>query len=662
MDFHQCTGRQYDGASRVDITLLDVDDADAKEHLGAISQRDPSAWAMMFGKNRSSTWTAAGLSDFKELVDKLQPGRLRWVISSGLPLHSNFAIWLNGEEVRSSKERQTPIKEISIQEDLEGIGSIHGAARIYDRQLTPGKSGQFGRSNGFFIRVRGRVINLDDELFGLKPLNHASWPRFALEVDADGLHHHLLSSREGVKECDEVHVFRDFLLKKFNECRSAYEEKERQTNEQLDITALLSDSPTKHVTEPLLRSVRTTVEAGEESFYIDIPRRVEEDKRSEWLATYETEVADRPIDKSTFKRQGANAPALRYDPELRCLVVNLDHPFVDKLTEGGKRPNPAKLFASSEVFLEGQLQEQGVSPVVINSFLRERDRVLRLAAGDAPPTAKEVLRHLSLANKDSVALERAVGAVFRVLGFEYERKGGGSAGPDGTLYARLGRHKRELANYSIVYDTKQTIHSAVPAGKVDVAGLEVFRAQESAEFGFFVAAAYDAEADPDGRLNQQIAQVGSRITLLKVGHLDRLVKLHYHHGITLTELRSLFENARTVPDVSEWINVLERRLDEQGEVPLRIVLDGLDRAKEDVKAIPNIFAVRATDPRLKEFEPDRLIARLKAAENVIGSHWMEVDDDSGKVIMHHTADQIISKLEREIAGLMPEAEHAPDAT
>lgn len=655
MDFHRCTGRQSDGAGRVDVTLRQVDEAVAKSHIEEIAQRDQRAWAMMFGTDRSPTWTAAGLSDFKKLVDTLKPGRLRWVISSGLPLHGDFSVWLNGEEVKSSKERRKPIKSIPIQEDLPGIGTIHGAAAIYEQQLTTGKSGHMGRSNGFFIRVRGRVINLEDELFGITPLNHAAWSRFALDVHADGLRDYLLSSREGVKDCEEVQEFRTFLLAKFNECRSAYEEQERRTNEQLDITALLSDGPSKHVTEPLLRSVRTTVEAGEESFYIDIPRKIEEDKRSDWLATYKDEVAEKPIEQSTFERQGHNAPALRYDPVMRRLVVNLDHPFVDKLTDGGKRNNPANLFASSEVFLEGQLQEQGISPVVINSFLRDRDRVLRLTAGDAPPTAKEVIRRLALANQNSTALERAVGAVFGVLGFEYQRKGENRPGVDGTLYARLGRHKREIANYSVVYDAKQTGHSSVPAARVDVAGLEVFRVQEGAEFGFFAAIAYDAEEDPAGTLNQQIRQVGSRITLLKVDHLDRLVRIHYRHGITLTELRSLFEDAHTVPQVGEWIDDLEKRLDEQGEVPLGTVLYGLERETKDVKATPNVFAVRATEPGLREFEPERLIARLKAAENIIGRRWMEVNDDSGEVIMHHTAEQIIAELERNVEALMPEA-------
>ena len=162
-------------------------------------------------------------------------------------------------------------------------------------------------------------------------------------------------------------------------------------------------------------------------------------------------------------------------------------------------------------------------------------------------------------------------------------------------------------------------------------------------------------------LNKKIMQPGNMLTLLKIEHLRRLVWLHYHHGITLTSLRTLFEMARTVPQVKSWIDDLEKELDEQGDVPLQVLLHDLEQAKNDVKATPNVHAVRAKRPSLQQFEPERLIARLKAAENIIGNRWIEVGD-SGEVIMHHTAEQILSELERNIAGLMPETEQIPETT
>lgn len=411
-----------------------------------------------------------------------------------------------------------------------------------------GKSDQHGRSNGFFVPVRGRVINLEDELFGIPHLNHAAWVRFALDVNADGLQEHLLSSREGVRESKYIGDFRRCLRDAFNQCRLAFDEWNRREGEQLDIAALLSDHPSAHVTEPLLHSVRNTVTSGSESFYVDLPREISVEDRLQWLTDYESQASEKPFDRTEFVKHGPNAPALRYDPATRKLSVNSQHPFVDKLTGGGKHMASAKLFASSEVLLEGQLQDHGIDRSLIAGFLMDRDRVLRLMAGDAPPTAAEVLRRIDVAIKDPTALERAVGSAFQVLGFDYQRKGGNEPGPDGVLDARLGRHKDKFSDYRLVYDAKQTSRVRVPADKIDIAGLEELRKGYDADFGFFIAVAYAAEEDPDSKINQKIRTgAGRHLTLLKVGHLSALIRLHFKHGITLTEFRSLFEEARTIP-------------------------------------------------------------------------------------------------------------------
>lgn len=675
MNFHNVTGRQYDPENNdlVGVSLREVDEATAKAYLGEIEGRDSSAWKLMFDKrHRGGTWTAAALSDFKDLYKKLSIGRLRWVLSTGLPLHANFRIWLNGVQVESSKANLQEIAAVELGSDddtaaakmklgknpsggvtLPEIGNITGTAHIYEKQLTTGKSEDVGRSNGFFIRVRGRVVNLEDELFGIEALNHAAWSRFALEVNADGLREHLLSSREGVRDSEDIQRFRDYLRGLFNLCRSVYEAWAEKENEDLDIRRLLTDAPSAHFTDPLLHSVRSALETGTESFYIDTPRRALDEDPSEWLEAYEREVSQNPFDETVFENQGPNAPAVQYNPTSRKLVVNSEHPFVDKLTAGNKHRNPAKLFASSEVVLEGQLQDHGVDRATIANLLTDRDRVLRLTAGDAPPTATEVLRRLDVASHDRNALERAVGSAFRVLGFDYERKGGHAPGTDGVLYARLGRQRGTLADYKLVYDAKTTGSPSVPADKVDLASLEDFRKQESADFGFFFAIAYAAEADPEGALNRRIEpdeDTYRHLTLLKIEHVRRLVVLHFQHGVTLTELRSLFENTRTVPEVDDWIESLEAKLRQQGEVPLAVLLEGLEKEKRDPKAAPNVVAVRAKSPNLQMFEPERLIARLKAVENIVGTRWLEVET-SGEVLLHQTALEILEEFGRNIHDL-----------
>ena len=658
MNFRQVTGRQADSHRPETISLREVDERTAKTLLADIAERDATAWDLLFGiGGQDRSWTVAGLSDFRDLYDQLSVGILRWVLSTGLPLHSDFQIYLDGDQVVSSKERLEPITTIVIDEDLPGIGAVKGSARIYSDPLTRGKSADLARSHGFFVRVRRRVINLEDELFGITQPNHAAWARFTLEVQAEGLRDHLLSSREGVRDSQPVREFREFLLAVFNQCRTAFNEWRRDQVEDLDIQLLLSDEPSTHILEPLLRGVRTTAETGVESFYIAAPKDLVDDDINTWLDGFREEFASKPFENPSFGRYGPHAAAVRYDPMTRSVAINLEHPFVDKLTGDGKDRNPAKLFAPSEVLLEGVLQDQDVDSAVIAEVLRDRDRILRLMAGEAPPTATEAVRLLRIANRDKDALERATGAAFRVLGFDYERRGGNKPGTDGVLFARLGRHGDAAHNYrdyKLVYDAKHTNKPSVPADKIDPSSLEDFRSQEGAAYGFFIAVKYAKEDNRRGKVNRKMFSEESeksyqQLTLLTIGHLERLVRLHFQHGLTLTDLADMFETCRTVTNVDQWIDQIERNLSES-EIPLAILIEALERLKEDTKAVPNVKVARAITPGLKDFSPNRLTARLKAVETIIGKRWLQIDD-SDDVVMHQTADQILVELARQIGTL-----------
>ena len=677
MNFREVSGHhQFEPTKPLQLSLRRISEQSAKDSLRDIEQRDPYAWNLMFGRHRAKTWTAAGLSDFKDLYNKLRAGQLRWVLSTGLPLHSSFQIWLNGDRLVSSKERIEPIIEVEVGGDKDtaaarldlarhesggivfpGIeGPVHGTARIVETRLTTGKSEQYGRSHGFFVRVRGRVINLEDELFGLDALNHAAWSRFSMEIDADGLRDHLLSSREGVRESDPIHLFRKYLHQVFNICRNAYDEWNDRQLAGLDIGQLLSDAPSIFVTDPLLQGVRHAVETGSESFYLSAPRLSAETVPAEWLKGYEQEIAHSPFRRVLFESTGPYDRALRYLPETRTLIVNTDHPFVDKLIAAGPNRGSATLFGSSEVLMDVLLQDHGVSRSVIMDFMGDRDRILRLLAGDHPSTAAEVLRLLEVANQSEIALERAVGATFRVLGFEYERRGGNEPGPDGILYARLGRDSESLADYKLVYDAKQTNQPSVPADKINLQSLEDFRSQEGADFGFFVAVEYAAEKDQNGKLNRLVttATTGNDpqpVTLLKLAHLRRIIKLHYRYGVTLTRLRSLFLKAHTVIEAETWVVGLERELSKlEPMVPLRLLLTGIEESKTDEKARPNVYSVRVVNERLKAFTPERLIAALQAVETIVGKRWLEVEK-SGNVRLHHSAEQVLAEVQRNLHDL-----------
>jgi Histidine kinase-, DNA gyrase B-, and HSP90-like ATPase len=675
MNFRELTElHQYERLAPFDLQLYEFSKDQAKTALADVEERDPAAWKMMFGPKAASSWTAAALSDFKELYNKLSAGRLNWVLSTGLPLHSTFRIFLDGDELKSSKLKLTTILTYNVAADdnvasslglavdshgltIPGIdGHITGTARIFRKRLTEGKSDQYDRSHGFFVRVRGRVVNLEDELFGLDALNHAAWARFSMEITADGLRNHLLSSREGVRESVPVETLRKYLHGVFNACRRAYDDWSERELAGLDLEMLLRDAPSLFVTEPILAGVRDVVATQAESYYVTLPEIDADTSRDDWLREFAEAVADTPIARVLFEGTGRYDRVLRFIPDTRTLVMNTDHPFIDKLVAGSRSNGTATLFGSAEVLLDVLLQENGVSAARRIDLFDDRDRILRLLAGDQPSTAAEVLRLLSVANRNETALERAVGAAFRVLGFEYERRGGNVGGADGVLYARLGRGNDALADYRVVYDAKQTNEPSVPADKINLNSLEDFREKENAHFAFFLAGEYAAQNDPEGKLNRLVRAATSGtnpqpITLLRIADLRRIVELHYRYGLTLTRLRSLFQDAHTVPQVTKWVDELEHDLARlEPQVPLQRLLAGIEASKTDRKARPNVYTVRAVDTVLREFTPERLVAALGAVETIVGRRWLEVQS-GGDVLLHHTAPQIVAEVERHLRDL-----------
>ena len=148
--------------------------------------------------------------------------------------------------------------------EIPGItGIIKGQAQIFARVLSTGKSNQYGRSHGFFVRVRGRVINLEDELFGLEAQNHSAWSRFAMEIEADGLRDHLLSSREGVRDSDAIEKLREYMRHCFNVCRKAYDNYEQDGLVNIEIENILNTAPLSLVADPLMDALGKSVSGGE---------------------------------------------------------------------------------------------------------------------------------------------------------------------------------------------------------------------------------------------------------------------------------------------------------------------------------------------------------------------------------------------------------------
>lgn len=685
MNFHRVTdSHQWDpSAPPIDLKLHEVSEDEARTILGELEARDDEAWRLLFDPQSSGNWTVAILSDFKNLFDKLSTKRLNWVLRTGLPLVSNFTVFVDGTQLRSSKLDVEPFFESEVGGnndsaaeklglvssdgwiEIPGItGRISGKARLFHAPLSKSKADAAGRSHGFFVKVRNRIINLDDELFGLSALSHGVWSRFVMEIEVDGLHHHLLSSREGVKDSAPIRKFREYLHEKFNVCRTRWISEQESEIKKLSLATIRGDIGARQIANPLIDAVTKVVDRpGQGSFYIDTPQDLDDVARDAFSTSFSTDAGEQPFHSTHGQGRGNHSPMARYNAEDRSLTWNLDHPLISYVRSQSKNDDPVELVAAAEVLTESMFVAEGVSPEVVDYVLQQRDRALRILVGAKPPIAARVLNELDIAPEDKDALEKSVGRAFQVLGFNYDPKGGNQGGADGVLDAHLGAQKDGLADFRIVYDTKATDSASVSVGKVDFAALADFAKQESAQYGFFAAKRFDGEANEYAAINRRkeimndLGKGNFKFLLLTVSQIKDLVTLHLRFGLTLSLIRELFDKCGSTAEVDDWISATNSTLD-LARVPLAHFFDKLESAKSDDGEVVNIKSVRATDELLKKFGSDKLLRQVSAVEALLGETWITVDPVSMNVEMQTSADQIVAELYRSLEvegiGLEPE--------
>ena len=339
------------------------------------------------------------------------------------------------------------------------------------------------------------------------------------------------------------------------------------------------------------------------------------------------------------------------------LHVNQDHPFVAHLIQQSRGTTPWKLFGASELLLEALARAIGIPHQEIEQLLRRRDRILRILLKDQPVVIADILGLLEVAGTDETAMERATGAAFEALGFDYQKRGGRRGGPDGVLEANLGVTPEygTRTSFKLVFDAK-TSGGAVPNAKVRFDALHRFQRVEKADFAFTVADEFQGEADAGSALNDEAEN--ERVTVLTTSDVQRLLRLHASSGIPLSAMRDLFAGPYrgtasrgddpkghfTRQDILAWLDWITSELASADKrVPVRQLLERLEAQKEDPYDAPRISRVRLLGSVFMNFSPDRLRAVLKGIQATIGETYLLVYGD--KVYLYQTIDEILRKYD-----------------
>ena len=399
---------------------------------------------LLFGRS-SQSWTIVLLEELKPR--KIHRGRLDWVLSTAMPLRMDFGIHLNRHQVISSKEAIQLISEFNVtdlpRKRLESVSvktdedwhvdgdrlisnsfpdGVFGTVLVSSQSLHKGKSSDLGRSHGFFVRARERLINEEDPLFGLFPLSYRTFNRFRADVTADDLDSVVTAPREGIAESSLRDKFIPLLAELFYEARDRYQEhlrsqdeaaKRKRESERTYVPTRLIEHPIADVLSSAKLGPIQGAEADDSWFYLQFDDDFDSTQLARNLYSDPRAIKYR----YRYTQSGASGRLVKFDPKESTFYVNSDHDLVSAYYDDPRAQCLLEDLITAEAVLEVYLREHGVSPHVVGQILERRDSLLRGLANEHVFSVDLISRSLVSSVDDEHDLEVALVSASRALGF-----------------------------------------------------------------------------------------------------------------------------------------------------------------------------------------------------------------------------------------------------
>lgn len=603
IDYRAFSSSQPDTPVRLQVRkITDDKDIKAEPSFKAICSAAAIDIDGLFQKG-SDSWTIAILEELKPKASGITPSRLKWVLKTAMPLNSKFQLFLNGEPLARSVEDFDPIKKFTLAdlppsrlksitdatgEEWEvksgGLFSkafnqgIYGTVIIVNHSLV-GKSSDLERSNGFFIRVRDRLINQEDPYFGITQSSYETFARFRAEIQADDLDSVLTAPREGVEDSGIRGNFIKLLNEVFYMAREAWEDykkdlKSREDPKKETERNYIESRLVEHPIADVLYSASpngTGSEADQSWFYLDL------DSKSDLKEIAETLYA-KPRSKYRYQytHAGRSSRIVRFNLASSTFTINSDHDFIRSHDDGETR-SLLEDMVTAEALLEVYLREYGVSGSMIGQILEQRDALLRSMAADHPYSLKAIAGSLIDATANEHDLEVALVAAARSLGFVATHIGG-SGEPDGL--ARVTQYPG--GELKITLEAKSS--AGIPTlAALDFSGLAEHKRAHCAKGCLLISPGYPG----DSRTGAAANRAGSdQISCWTIDQLARVVEAAESRHFTTQHVLDIVLNRYTPFDVSEAVERL-----------FRPTWDSYQLYREIIKALRHLEHRVADSPR-----------------------------------------------------------------
>lgn len=610
------------------------------------------------------TWTLVVLESLKPKAQQIRIGNLKWVLRTAMPLQSGFRLFLNTEEVKSLKADYEAAAKFELSElpasRLKALSEKTGEAWsvsgkkllspsfpsgiwgdvLVTKKTLPGKSDDLLRSNGFFVRVLGRLINQDEPFFGMTHLHFGTLNRFRADIYANDLDQIITAPRESVGASGLKEKFEALLLEVFQEARQRYDDflanEEKAEKEKKEHTrSFVSPSLIEHaIASALLQAPLAGAEADNSWFYFSIEKGT---NLQELVARLYS--ADRQQFVFRYVGLGKSARLVSFSPLNSTFTINSDHEFAQAYTDDPRSRLLLEDMVLAEALLEAELRNGKVPPQVIGEALQSRDSLLRGLALDHPYSSHAIARSLADSASDKHNLEIALVAAARSLGFVAKHISG-SGEPDGI--ARL----IEYPSGETVITLEAKSSGMVPSlSAIDFGGLYEHVDAHKAQGCLLLAPEYpNASADDSA--------AATRAKLLKIScwritDLARVVEASESRHITAKQIIGIVLTQFAPNEVSEAVARLFEDPSWDQPVLSNAIIEALrqldGKLRDSPRSVTAVATVLSGDPRFDGIQTEDV---RKAVSNLAASSQGALVMDGENLVMLTSYDE----LARRVAG------------
>ncbi len=655
---------------------------EAEKYLGDFFEEIPNPWEQGW-----ESWTLAVVEDVPErnTGDELQPWHLKNMIQTAIPTSTDFTIYLNQERISDREPHGEEVFNVDITEDemvqrietvlktywstrhdispekveedlyevelttfedpenteeriagldIPVLGKVSGQARYFDRSLTTSKRRERGfQDNGFRIRVRGKLINKSDPLFGLDPLSHSVWANFLAEFEMLDLDEMIRVQRDDLKDEPKTHIARRVASQSFKEVRSRVRRKETDEEDEESESTTPTSSKTR-----VQRSFSERLQDRSRPYAYDAISGLYTEGTEPEIDLDDIDVDFRPL-KSTDR-------AVEFDSDESLIIINEGHPLIDTLRSSSdftKNIEDAfKEILAARLLIHGYLRKSGSDPMALAASRQIFDSVLRSAAGTLG--ADELRYQLDeLGDASTVGgtrFENAVVDIFQNIGLAAAQEGGPDT-HDGVIeIPQVGE------NYRVSMEAKGS-QGVVSHSQLSFDSVNRHRVEQDCTQAVVIARKFQTDGREDRRsallrnLDSDINESAvENISLLTTRAIETFLKLHNKQPFTYSETIEILENEEHPSNLSDMIvEVWESKPTD--DLTEKVIQIGHEMMKEDPTNPPSVGAL-AYDKRLRGTKKEEIKKRLESLDVLTGS--VEIREN-GEFVIDATPETVLQEVD-----------------